>query len=152
VTRIPEPTEPDLETDPLYNLIVRDNFCQIFAALEATERLIAILRALTWTDEAIAEMLNIQPDSVTKIVQRARRRLLATLPVETAGMLRGRRWLESTRRQVYDPNADLSTYQAALVLDFGHRGKSLIRRFAFLDEHVDVLLEGLRKAGLEAVA
>ena len=36
-----------------------------------------------------------------------------------------------------------------LVPDFHHRGRSLIRRFAYLDEHVDVLAEGLHKAVLE---
>ena len=36
----------------------------------------------------------------------------------------------------------------ALVPDFRRRGPSLIRRFAYLDEHVEMLLEGLRKAGL----
>jgi adenylate cyclase len=36
-----------------------------------------------------------------------------------------------------------------LVPDFNVRRPSLIRRLAYLDEHVDVLLEGLRKAGLE---
>ena len=40
----------------------------------------------------------------------------------------------------------------ALVPDFERRGGSLIRRFAYLDEHVEMLLEGLRKAGLELVA
>ena len=29
------------------------------------------------------------------------------------------------------------------------RGRSLIRRFAYLDEHVEMLVDGLRKAGLE---
>jgi adenylate cyclase len=37
----------------------------------------------------------------------------------------------------------------ALVPDFEHRGKIIIRRFAYLDEHVDMLVDGLRKAGLE---
>ena len=37
----------------------------------------------------------------------------------------------------------------ALVPDFKRRGPSLIRRLAYLDEHVDMLVEGLRKAGLE---
>ncbi|MHA2371061.1 MAG: hypothetical protein ACXADX_19770, partial [Candidatus Hodarchaeales archaeon] len=37
----------------------------------------------------------------------------------------------------------------ALVPDFKSRGPRLIRRLAYLDEHVDMLLEGLRKAGLE---
>jgi adenylate cyclase len=37
----------------------------------------------------------------------------------------------------------------ALVPDFNLRGWSLIRRLAFLDEHVEMLLEGLRRAGLE---
>jgi adenylate cyclase len=36
----------------------------------------------------------------------------------------------------------------ALVPDFRRRGPGLIRRFAYLDEHVEMLLEGLRKAGL----
>jgi adenylate cyclase len=39
----------------------------------------------------------------------------------------------------------------ALMPDFKHHGPSLIRRLAYLDEHVDMLLEGLRKAGLEQV-
>ena len=37
----------------------------------------------------------------------------------------------------------------ALVPDFKRRGPILIRRLAYLDEHVEMLLEGLRKAGLE---
>lgn len=37
----------------------------------------------------------------------------------------------------------------ALVPDFKRRGQSLIRRFAYLDEHVDALRDGLRRAGLE---
>ena len=37
----------------------------------------------------------------------------------------------------------------ALVPDFRVRGHSLIRRMLFLDEHVDMLVEGLNKAGLE---
>jgi tetratricopeptide (TPR) repeat protein len=37
----------------------------------------------------------------------------------------------------------------ALVPDFQTRGRVLIQRFAYLDEHVDMLVEGLRKAGLE---
>ena len=37
----------------------------------------------------------------------------------------------------------------ALVPDFEPRGRSLIRRFAYLDEHVDMLVEGLHKAGLD---
>jgi adenylate cyclase len=37
----------------------------------------------------------------------------------------------------------------ALVPDFNLRGRSLIRRLAYLDEHVDMLAEGLRKAGLK---
>ena len=37
----------------------------------------------------------------------------------------------------------------ALVPDFEGRGESLIRRFAYLDEHVEMLADGLRKAGLE---
>jgi adenylate cyclase len=40
----------------------------------------------------------------------------------------------------------------ALVPDFKRRGQSLIRRLAYLDENVDVLLEGLRKAGLETLS
>jgi tetratricopeptide (TPR) repeat protein len=40
----------------------------------------------------------------------------------------------------------------ALVPDFEHRGRSLIRHFAYLDEHVDMLVDGLRKAGLEMVS
>ena len=36
----------------------------------------------------------------------------------------------------------------ALVPDFQSRGQSLIRRFAYLDEHVEMLADGLRKAGL----
>jgi tetratricopeptide (TPR) repeat protein len=36
-----------------------------------------------------------------------------------------------------------------LVPDFKRRGPDLIRRLTFLDEHVDLLVEGLRKAGLE---
>jgi hypothetical protein len=39
----------------------------------------------------------------------------------------------------------------ALVPDFRTRGHSLIRRFAYLDEHVEMLVEGLRKAGLTMV-
>jgi len=37
----------------------------------------------------------------------------------------------------------------ALVPDFKRRGQSLIRRFAYLDKHVDALQDGLRSAGLE---
>ena len=37
----------------------------------------------------------------------------------------------------------------ALIPDFKHRGPDLIRRLAYLDEHVGILLEGLKKAGLE---
>ena len=37
----------------------------------------------------------------------------------------------------------------ALVPDFKSRGPSLIRRMVYLDEHVDMLVEGLRKAGLK---
>ena len=37
----------------------------------------------------------------------------------------------------------------ALVPDFNRRGRSLIRRLLFVDEHVAMLLDGLRKAGLE---
>lgn len=37
----------------------------------------------------------------------------------------------------------------ALVPDFGRRGRSLIRRMVFLDENVDMLLDGLRKAGVD---
>ena len=37
----------------------------------------------------------------------------------------------------------------ALIPDFKRRGADLIRRLTYLDEHVDMLLEGLRKAGLE---
>jgi hypothetical protein len=37
----------------------------------------------------------------------------------------------------------------ALVPDFKSRGNSLIKRMVYLDEHVDMLLDGLRKAGLE---
>ena len=36
-----------------------------------------------------------------------------------------------------------------LVPDYKTRGRSLIRRYAYLDEHVDILAEGLRKAGFE---
>jgi tetratricopeptide (TPR) repeat protein len=36
-----------------------------------------------------------------------------------------------------------------LVPDFDTRGRSLIQRFAYSDENVDMLLEGLQKAGLE---
>jgi len=36
----------------------------------------------------------------------------------------------------------------ALVPDFERRGRSLIHRVVFTDEHVEMLLEGLRKAGL----
>ena len=39
----------------------------------------------------------------------------------------------------------------ALVPDFRTRGRSLIQRFAYLDEHVEMLLEGMRKAGLTMV-
>lgn len=37
----------------------------------------------------------------------------------------------------------------ALVPDFNPRARSLIRRFAYSDENIDMLLEGLRKVGLE---
>ena len=40
----------------------------------------------------------------------------------------------------------------ALVPDFKPRARSLIRRFAYSDENIDMLLEGLRKAGLETVS
>ncbi|MDH3676219.1 MAG: hypothetical protein OES12_12055, partial [Anaerolineae bacterium] len=36
-----------------------------------------------------------------------------------------------------------------LVSDFEPRGRSLIQRMVFLGEHVEMLLDGLRKAGLE---
>ena len=36
-----------------------------------------------------------------------------------------------------------------IIPDFGVRGPSLIRRLAYLDEHVDMLMDGLHKAGLE---
>jgi adenylate cyclase len=36
-----------------------------------------------------------------------------------------------------------------LVPDFKQHGKNLIRRLAYMDEHVEILLEGLRKAGLK---
>jgi hypothetical protein len=35
------------------------------------------------------------------------------------------------------------------VPDFEHRERDLMRRVAYLDENVDVLLEGLQKAGLQ---
>ena len=34
-----------------------------------------------------------------------------------------------------------------LVSDFEPRGRSLIQRMVFLGEHVEMLLDGLRKAG-----
>ena len=37
----------------------------------------------------------------------------------------------------------------ALVPDWSSRGRSLMQRVVFLDEHVDMLVEGLNKAGLE---
>jgi hypothetical protein len=37
----------------------------------------------------------------------------------------------------------------SLVPDFNRRGSNLIRRIVYLDENSDMLLEGLRKAGLE---
>jgi hypothetical protein len=37
----------------------------------------------------------------------------------------------------------------ALAPDFKSRGRSLIRRYACLDENAEMLVEGLRKAGLE---
>ena len=37
----------------------------------------------------------------------------------------------------------------ALVPDFRSRGRSLIKRILFQDEHVEMLLDGLHKAGLE---
>lgn len=39
----------------------------------------------------------------------------------------------------------------ALVPDFGTRGHSLIQRMLNQDKHVEMLLEGLRKAGLQMV-
>ena len=39
----------------------------------------------------------------------------------------------------------------ALVPDFLRRGRSLIQRVAYLDEHVEMLFDGLGKAGLETV-
>jgi hypothetical protein len=39
-----------------------------------------------------------------------------------------------------------------LVPDFKRRGKSLIRRLAYLDEHVDMLRDGLCKAGLRELS
>jgi adenylate cyclase len=39
----------------------------------------------------------------------------------------------------------------ALVPDFETRGRSLIKRFAYSDENVEMLLGGLRKAGLELI-
>ena len=40
----------------------------------------------------------------------------------------------------------------ALATDSEGRGQSLIRRFAYMDQHGDVLLEGLRGVGLKLVA
>jgi len=37
----------------------------------------------------------------------------------------------------------------ALIPDFDVRGPSLIRRLAYMDEHVEMLVDGLRKSGLE---
>ena len=37
----------------------------------------------------------------------------------------------------------------ALVPDFERRSRHLIQRMVYLDENVDMLAEGLRKAGLE---
>ena len=37
----------------------------------------------------------------------------------------------------------------ALVPDFERRGRSLIQRMVYLEEHTEMLLDGLRKAGLE---
>lgn len=37
----------------------------------------------------------------------------------------------------------------ALVPDFESRGRSLIKRMVFQDAHVEMLVDGLRKAGLE---
>jgi adenylate cyclase len=36
-----------------------------------------------------------------------------------------------------------------LVPDFESRGRSLIKRMVYLDEHVEILVDGLHKAGLE---
>ena len=36
----------------------------------------------------------------------------------------------------------------AIVPDFNQHGRNLIRRLAFLDEHVDMLVEGLHRAGM----
>ena len=47
------------------------------------------------------------------------------------------------------PAVGLIRQLLALVPDFEQRGRSLIRRFAYLDEHVDMLVDGVRKAGLE---
>jgi plasmid maintenance system antidote protein VapI len=128
---IPEITEPSLAADPLTNLIVRDSFGEIFGALNPTERLIAILRALTWSDEAIAEYLDLQPTSVNRIIQRARRRLLDTLPIESAVMLRGRRQPAHTRRRDHQPHADLSAYQAAQILDITPQRLTVLCRHGF---------------------
>jgi adenylate cyclase len=40
----------------------------------------------------------------------------------------------------------------ALVPDFETRGRSLIQRFAYLDEHVNMIWDGLRKAGFENIS
>jgi len=39
----------------------------------------------------------------------------------------------------------------ALIPDFKNRGPSLIRRLAYTDEHVEMLLDGLRKAGMKSL-
>jgi hypothetical protein len=39
----------------------------------------------------------------------------------------------------------------AIVPDFESRGASLVRRFAYLDENVEMLVDGLHKAGLDAI-
>ena len=39
----------------------------------------------------------------------------------------------------------------ALVPDFKSRGRSLIQRMVYLDEHVEMLVRGLRKAGMDLV-
>lgn len=54
-------------------------------------------------------------------------------------------WIEKDRKKARKAVDEL----LALVPDFKSRGPSLIRRFAYLDEHIELLVEGLGKAGLK---
>ena len=118
-----QPPEGSLETDPLNILICRDNIRQMFAALTPTERLIAILRGLYWTDREIAELLTVETTTIARALQRARRRLVAKEPREIANLVKNRQWLSRSRRS---PDADLTAHEVAQIL---HTTPQSITRF-----------------------